>query len=155
LDACASGSCCGSADGAAADEDWTAEDELPAALTAIVDTHIAASRAELTKGMQLEAAKWLLGKQLLPPSEKKPELKAALGAFLSMKKEELAAGKVRVKTQALTIGAGQRAGLQGSAGYAGAVKGESNAVMSVRESSCCAQLGQPVCCCCSAQVRLI
>jgi hypothetical protein len=45
---------------------------------------------------------------------------------------ELADGKVRVRTQALTIGAGQRAGLQGSAGYAGAVKGETNAVMSVR-----------------------
>ena len=42
---------------------------------------------------------------------------------------ELAAGKVVVKVEALTIGAGQRAGLQGSAGYAGASKGESNAVM--------------------------
>jgi NADPH-dependent curcumin reductase CurA len=43
--------------------------------------------------------------------------------------ELLADGKVRVRVEALTIGAGQRAGLQGSAGYAGASKGESNAVM--------------------------
>ena len=43
-------------------------------------------------------------------------------------------GAVRVKVEALTIGAGQRAGLQGSAGYAGAVKGESNAVMTVTPS---------------------
>lgn len=76
----------------AEDEDWTAEEELPAKLTSLVDAHIATARAELTKGTQLEAAKWLLGKKLLPPNEKKPELAAAIGAFLSMKKEELAAG---------------------------------------------------------------
>jgi NADPH-dependent curcumin reductase CurA len=41
----------------------------------------------------------------------------------------LRAGRVRVRVRALTIGAGQRAGLQGSAGYKGASKAESNAVM--------------------------
>ena len=75
----------------AEDEDWTARRSSHQADVAR-RWHIATARAELTKGTQLEAAKWLLGKKLLPPNEKKPELAAAIGAFLSMKKEELAAG---------------------------------------------------------------
>lgn len=43
--------------------------------------------------------------------------------------EPLKAGKVRVDVQAVTIGAGQRAGLQGGATYAGASKGEGGTVM--------------------------
>ena len=50
-------------------------------------------------------------------------------ALESAELPELGDGKVRVRVEALTIGAGQRASLQGSAGYAGASKGETNAVM--------------------------
>jgi hypothetical protein len=86
----------GSAAAAVAEEadDWTAEDaELPPQLEALVDSHVATARAELMKGVQLEAAKWLVGNQLLPPSEKKPELAATIGAFLSIKMAGLAAGR--------------------------------------------------------------
>ena len=75
------------------DDDWTAESELPATLNGFVDKHVESARAELTKSMHLEAAKWLLGQKLMPADEKKPELKAQLGAALSMRKEELAAGR--------------------------------------------------------------
>ena len=77
----------------ALEEDSTAELELPDKLAALVKPHISSAEKELTKSMHLEAAKWLLGKKLMPADEKKPELKAQLAAALSTRKEELAAGR--------------------------------------------------------------
>jgi hypothetical protein len=71
-------------------EDWTAEAELPAALRALVDAELARVREELLRLLKLEAAKWLIGQQVLPKdsAELKRELSACIGAALTMRKEE-------------------------------------------------------------------
>ena len=73
--------------GAADGDDWTAEDELPSNLTSVVDAQLKAAQEDLTKVLQLEAAKWAIGNKLLPRDEKKPELTAQLGALISIRKE--------------------------------------------------------------------
>lgn len=92
---------------------------------------LATTSAHMEAGLApFAAAAAATSRQIIIAEVPRGPLEASHFALEDAELAPLAQSKVRVQVQALTIGAGQRAGLQGSAGYAGAVKGESNAVMS-------------------------
>ena len=75
------------------DDNWTAESELPKELSSKLEGELDSAKAELTRMLALEAAKFLLAKRIQPADAPPPLLNKMIESSLSMRKEALAAGR--------------------------------------------------------------